>query len=78
MTTYALLPKAGANRVYGEASFGLTLQQLHFTALDGRDLRDGQEPHIGDISGTAIWASVRRHDAPHLRAYSLPGFPTGD
>lgn len=25
----------------GQASFGLTLQQLHFTSLDGRDLRDG-------------------------------------
>src|SRR3954454_17812366 len=24
-----------------QASFGLTLQQLHFTSLDGRDLRDG-------------------------------------
>jgi hypothetical protein len=25
----------------GQASFGLTLQQLHFTSLDGRDLLDG-------------------------------------
>jgi hypothetical protein len=25
----------------GQASFGLTLQQLHFTSLDGRSLRDG-------------------------------------
>ena len=25
----------------GQASFGLTLQQLHFTSLDGRNLRDG-------------------------------------
>jgi hypothetical protein len=25
----------------GEASFGLTLQHLHFTSLDGRNLRDG-------------------------------------
>src|SRR6478672_11112894 len=24
-----------------QASFGLTMQQLHFTSLDGRDLRDG-------------------------------------
>src|SRR6185503_4740247 len=25
----------------GQVSFGLTLQQLHFNSLDGRDLRDG-------------------------------------
>jgi len=25
----------------GQASFGLTFQQLHFTSLDGRNLRDG-------------------------------------
>jgi hypothetical protein len=30
-------PSAGRN----QASFGLTLQQLHFTSLDGRSLRDG-------------------------------------
>jgi len=29
----------GAGR--GQASFGMTLQQLHFTSLDGRSLRDG-------------------------------------
>src|SRR3954463_16345117 len=37
----AFFTERAATTGRGQASFGLTFQQSHFTSLDGRDLRDG-------------------------------------
>src|SRR4051795_6562079 len=37
----AFFTERAATTGRGQASFGLTIQQLHFTSLDGRNLRDG-------------------------------------
>jgi len=37
----AFFTEGAATTGRGQATFGLTIQQLHFTSLDGRDLRDG-------------------------------------
>jgi len=52
----------------GQAAFGLTLQQLHFTSLDGRSLRDGSLITTANrFTDEAAPFDVDQFDAEHRR-----------